>query len=520
MPRDRPIEYLSSCGTEVYIRKRHKELLRIHDFNICLHGFMKTVTLFLFVCVLFFALAPPVQAGENRAILIGISQYEDPDMNCLAYADEDVREFASILTNFAGYGHSDLVVLLNQSATKKRIADAVERAVKASQKKPLDHFILMFAGHGLPPNIQSNRTNSFLAPHDAKVSAFYAEEEGRIHNDTFINKGWLTRQLTAIKAKTIVLILDSCYSGARNFGELVARNLGLSITLQKSEDSKRGVMVIRKKTEREILENRIAFIASSNENQPSAEYHELKHGALSYCLFQYINAVRKETEDSRRHDITIGNMYDNIAALFDRIQVKGAVLSDFHQPVLFPLPDYDRVRNMTFVSVQGSKRPRIRTGTLEIATDPEGAEVSVDGARTGKNSNCTLELTEGKHIVSLYVPRTNYNHSFLVTVRDGQLQRKAISLRGSLEVESYAEKIWKAAPTLDVYLNDGYVGKTGLRLRDLVAGTHTLEVRVENVIKKRQIEIRPNSPLLVKYKIIREAAAPSKDDKGVGNVVF
>ncbi len=481
---------------------------------------MKAATSFLLAFICLFALSLPSQAGENKAILIGISQYEDPDMNCLAYADEDVKEFSSILTNYAGYSSSDLIVLLNQTATKKRIADAIERTVKDSQKQPLDHFILMFAGHGLPPTIQSNRTNSFLAPHDARVNAFYAEEEGRINNDTFINKAWLTRQLTSVKAKFIVLILDSCYSGARNFGELVARNLGFSISFQKSSDSKRGVVIIRKKTELEVLESRIAFIASSNENQPSAEYNELKHGALSYCLFQYINAIRKETEDSDRRDISIGTMYDNIAALFDKVQVRGAVLSNFHQPVLFPLPNYDQVRNMTFVSVQGSKKPRIRTGTLEIMTDPEGVEVSVDGVRTGKNSNCTLELTEGKHTISLYIPRTNYNHSFMVTIRDGQFEKKNISLRGSLEVESYAEKIWKAAPTLDVYLNDGYVGKTGLHLRDLIAGTHMLEVRVENVTKKRQVEIRPDSPLLVKYKIIREAAATPKDDKGVGNVVF
>lgn len=481
---------------------------------------MKAIHLFLLVLTCLFVLSPPGHAGENRAILIGISQYEDPDMNCLAYADEDVKEFASILTNFAGYRSSDLTVLLNQAATKKRIANAIERTVKASQKKPINHFILMFAGHGLPPTIESNKTNSFLAPHDARVKDFFVEEKGRIHNDTFINKAWLARQLTAVKAKSIVLILDSCYSGARNFGEHVASNLGFSISLHKSDDSKRGVVVIRKKTELEILESRIAFIASSNENQPSAEYHELKHGALSYCLFQYINAIRKDTEDSQSQDITIGNMYANIASLFDKVQVRGAALSDFHQPVLFPLPNYDQVSNMTFVSIQGSKKPRIRTGTLEILTDPEGVEVSVDGVRTGKNSNCTMELTEGKHIVSLYIPRTNYNHSFMVNIRDGIHERKHIPLRGSLEVESYAEKVWKAAPTLDVYLNDGYVGKTGLRLNDLVAGTHTLEVRVENVMKKRQVEIRPDSPLLVKYKIIREAAAPTKNDKGVGTVVF
>jgi hypothetical protein len=47
-----------------------------------------------------------------------------------------------------------------------------------------------------------------------------------------------------------------------------------------------------------------------------------------------------------------------------------------------------------------------------------------------------------------------------------------------------------------------------------------LEVRVENVRKTRQIEIRPDSPLLVKYKIVRQSTPAPKKGLSVDSVVF
>jgi hypothetical protein len=87
-------------------------------------------------------------------------------------------------------------------------------------------------------------------------------------------------------------------------------------------------------------------------------------------------------------------------------------------------------------------------------------------------------------------------------------------------VESYSVKSSQITPQLDVYVDDQYVCKTGLALSNLVAGTHTLEIRVEKVTKKRQIEIRPTSPLLVKYKIVRDSTPPPKKDLNVDAVVF
>jgi len=175
---------------------------------------------------------------------------------------------------------------------------------------------------------------------------------------------------------------------------------------------------------------------------------------------------------------------------------------------------------MRFVSIQGVKKREVRTGILEITTDPEGAEVSVDGVRKGVLTNCRLELTEGKHHIALFLPNTNYGDSFTVDIHHLQPVIKHISMRGTLMVESFWQREGKrtAGPKLEVYLDDKYIGTTGLKLDNLVAGTHLLRVSYRDVTKKRNIEIRPLSPLLVNYTVVQKPAPKKRN--GVGDVVY
>jgi len=506
------------------------------------------------------AAGPGASAANNRALLIGISQYADPEMNDLAYADEDVKTFSSILKNFADYSESDMTVLLNDRATKQNISSALLQQVKDSQKQPVDRFILMYAGHGLPSAIDTKKTNSFLAPHDAYLNQFFPEGAGdMLGNETFINKAWLIRQLSSMNAKNIIIILDSCYSGAKDFGSLYADNLGFKTEFETGGASKRGIMVVRKKgaggAVEASTERRIAFLASSRENQPSAEYKELQHGALSYTLFEYLNAIRKETEETEHKEVTVEGMYSGISGLFDTVKVQGEVLSRAHQPVLVALPSYDDVKGMGFVSLRGIKihvpapepviaqappeppaastppaapppppappaSPIKTTGDIYLATGQDQCEVSLDGVKTGRGSNDTFALEAGKHVISLYLRKTNYNRTLVVDVKAGESSRVGVPLRGTLMVESRPAKSGDRAPDLDVYLDGRSVGRTALTLSDVAAGTHRLRVVVNGVDKSRQVEIRPDSPLLVRYKIVLKAAPAKRDDSGAEDVTF
>jgi hypothetical protein len=464
---------------------------------------------------------PPSYAGNNKALLIGISQYTELD--CLRYADADVKALSEILIDFAGYKPADVTILLNQQATKSRIVDEINRAVRLSKKEPFDHFILMFAGHGGPGRIQNRETGIFLAPSDASTAENTFYSTGReVVNETFINRAWLARQLSSIDAKSIVLILDSCYSGARDFGNLFIENLGYEIQSFSKTGSQRGVAVIQKKDAGMLLGRKIAFLASSREDQPSAEYSELRHGALSYCIFENIKEAQRQAYDDERKEISVESIFSNVTKLFGEVKVQGVLLAEVHQPILFPIPNYNDVKDLTFVSVQGIKKREILKGVLEITTDPQGAEVFVDGVKIDLLTNCRLELTEGKHHITLFLPNRNYGNSFTADIHPLRPEKKHISMRGALTVESFWLKEGKktAGPKLDVYLDGKHIGKTGLQLDNLVAGTYTLRVNYEKVTKTRNIEIRPLSPLLVNYTVIRQAAPKVDQDRGVGGVVF
>lgn len=476
--------------------------------------------------------AAPASAVSKQALLIGISQYADPEMNDLAYADEDVKTFAAMLKDFSDYRKGEITLILNDDATKKAITSAIQDLVKSSRKKPLDQFIFMYAGHGLPAHIESRKTNSFLAPHDAYLNEFFPEGAGgMVGNETFINKAWLIRQLTEMKAKDIVIILDSCYSGARDFGELYAENLGFKPEFSAQEARKRGIVVLRKKGDGSgEPDRRIAFLASSRENQPSAEYPELRHGALSYTLFEKLNSIRQETEEAKQAEVTVGDVYSGITNLFDEVKVRGESLSRVHQPVLVAIPAYDEVQSMPFVSIRGVRppapvlvaqaEPEPSLGTVLFDTGDDVGEVHIDGIRTGKNSTESFELTAGKHLVSVYLPETRYNHTVVIDVDAGRDQRIDLPLRGRLEVESRPGKRSRRAPELEVFLDGEAVGRTPLTLKNLVAGSHTLTVKVEGVTRERKVEIRPESPLLIRYKITLKPTGPAKDDSGADSVTF
>jgi hypothetical protein len=472
------------------------------------------------------------QGARNQALLIGISQYTELDN--LRYADADALALSQLLTGFAGYSASEVTLVLNQEATKARITAEIEKVIRASEREPLDHFILMFAGHGLRDRIEGKDTYSFLAPSDASTAenTFYSTGKEVVF-ETFISRAWLARQLSLVRARSIVIVVDSCYSGTKAFGALFLENLGYTVQSFDDPGGRRGVAVSRRDVSAARIaaagpipsSRKVAYLASARADQQAAEYDELRHGALSYCIFEYISRVRREIYEDERRDISVDGMYTNIVTLFREVKVNGAALDTIHQPMMLAIPDAAATREMAFFSIQGTRKrePAPRTGVLDVDTGKVRAEISVDGVKQAGEAQGRLAIPEGRHHIELYVPQTAYRISFNAQISAAQPVSEMVPMYGALEVESFWLQDGRRTPgpALEVFLNGDRVGSSGLRLANLLAGTHLLEVRYQGVSKQRPVEIRPDSPLRVNYTVIREAVpAPKKDDKGVGNVVF
>ena len=136
-------------------------------------------------------------------------------------------------------------------------------------------------------------------------------------------------------------------------------------------------------------------------------------------------------------------------------------------------------------------------------------------------TSATLTLQEGKHLIELYMPSTGYRNSFMVDIVPMRTVTQTIFVRGELRVASFwlQNGVKSAGPVLEVFLDGQPLGRSGSLADNIIAGSHTLEVRFENARKSRRIEIRPDSPLTVNYSVIRQKAPAQRPrDRNVGNV--
>ncbi|MBK8956485.1 MAG: caspase family protein [Saprospiraceae bacterium] len=86
--------------------------------------------------------------GEAYAVVIGISDYQDPGIPDLRFADKDAEAFANYLRSDAG-GNLDndhLKVLINENATMAQFANALDWLWEVCKEG--DQAIIYFSGHG------------------------------------------------------------------------------------------------------------------------------------------------------------------------------------------------------------------------------------------------------------------------------------------------------------------------------------------------------------------------------------
>ena len=95
-------------------------------------------------------LASPLEGGRGvtRAVVVGISNYQDEGIPDLRFADKDAEAFAQWLRSPAGGSLPDASIrlLLNKDATTGKMITTLDWLIGAS--KPGDEAIVYFSGHG------------------------------------------------------------------------------------------------------------------------------------------------------------------------------------------------------------------------------------------------------------------------------------------------------------------------------------------------------------------------------------
>ena len=144
--------------------------------------------------------------GTTRALVIGISSYQDEGIPSLKYAHKDAEEFAKFLQSKAGGAlkKEQIEIITNEKATAANIYSKLDWLLEKTKEN--DRAIIYFSGHG-DVETTTSRNRGFLLAYDTpptnyRIGALRVNDLNDILADIVeVNKG------------RFVLVADACRSG-------------------------------------------------------------------------------------------------------------------------------------------------------------------------------------------------------------------------------------------------------------------------------------------------------------------
>ncbi len=135
-------------------------------------------------------------AGKYYALLIGVEEYMDPDINNLDKPIDDAMQLYNTLTGHYTFNESNVKVLKNP--TRAEIIVALDEISK--KIKPGDNFLIFYAGHG---HWDEQKELGYWLPADAM----------RSNTANWLRNSTIRDYISSIKSKHTLLIADACFSG-------------------------------------------------------------------------------------------------------------------------------------------------------------------------------------------------------------------------------------------------------------------------------------------------------------------
>jgi hypothetical protein len=139
-----------------------------------------------------------VQAGKYYALLIGVSNYADPDIPDLDNLPvKDAERLAAVLSTHYTFNNEDISILRNP--TRRDMVIALDNISKLAG--PNDNVLIFYAGHG---HYEEDNEIGYWLPSDAEV----ANTSNWLYNDQ------LVASMKKIKSRHTLLVSDACFSGS------------------------------------------------------------------------------------------------------------------------------------------------------------------------------------------------------------------------------------------------------------------------------------------------------------------
>ena len=225
---------------------------------------------------------PVSETKSNNTFVIAIGNENYQLVPKVSFAENDMEVFCKYcqktlgvpISNIRKYKDATFGVMLSALNDLKDIAEAYNGDI---------NVLFYYAGHGIP---DENSRNAYLLPADA---------DGK-QTEVCFPIARLYSELAALNAKSTIVFMDACFSGAQRGGGMLASARGVAI--KPKEDMPQGNLVV--------------FSAASGV-ETAYPYKEKGHGMFTYFLL-------KKLQDTRGA-VTLGELSDYITTNVKRQSV-------------------------------------------------------------------------------------------------------------------------------------------------------------------------------------------------------
>ncbi|MBK9279994.1 MAG: caspase family protein [Candidatus Obscuribacter sp.] len=143
--------------------------------------------------------------ADKWALIVGIGNFADSKIPKLKYATKDARDFYNYLVKDAHFKPDHVRVLLDETATQRRIVSELGSRGLPRLVRPDDLVVIFFSTHGSPSQMD-NQGSNFLVAYDSDPDDLYA---------TGVEMQKILNQIKErIGSDRVLLVMDACHSGS------------------------------------------------------------------------------------------------------------------------------------------------------------------------------------------------------------------------------------------------------------------------------------------------------------------
>lgn len=219
-----------------------------------------------------------IKHKDGYAIVIGIEKYRD--LPQVEFAERDAQVIREYLINTMGFPEENIVTLLNERALKSDLEKYFESWIKNNTDKDSTLFIY-YAGHGAPSLKDSK---AYLVPYDGDPN--YPEK-------TCYPLDSLYTSLNKLPSKEIIVVMDSCFSGAGGRSVIAKGTRPMYISVENPVLARGNTVVV----------------TAANEKQIASLYPEARHGLFTYF---FLKGLKGEADLDSDGWIELKELFDYI----------------------------------------------------------------------------------------------------------------------------------------------------------------------------------------------------------------